>query len=39
MRQAGLITDPKLPILGAEHAQNMLHHTAPLNELILRAQR
>ena len=39
MRQAGLITDPKLPILGAEHARNMIHHTAPLNELIHRAKR
>jgi carboxymethylenebutenolidase len=39
MRQAGLITDPKLPILGAEHARNMLNHTAPLNELIHRAKR
>jgi carboxymethylenebutenolidase len=36
LKQAGLITDPKLPILGAEHAQNMLSHTAPLNELIRR---
>jgi carboxymethylenebutenolidase len=39
MRQAGLITDPKLPIRGAEHARNMLSHTAPLNELIHRTQR
>jgi carboxymethylenebutenolidase len=37
LKQAGLITDPKLPILGAEHAQNMLSHTAPLNELIRRS--
>lgn len=37
MRQAGLLNDPKLPILGAEHARNMLSHTAPLNELIRRA--
>jgi carboxymethylenebutenolidase len=34
LKQAGLITDPKLPILGAEHARNMLNHTAPLNELL-----
>ena len=39
MKQAGLITDPKLPILGAEHARNMVSHTAPLNELIHRTQR
>lgn len=39
MKQAGLITDPKLPILGPEHARNMVSHTAPLNELIHRAQR
>ncbi|HEX8698103.1 MAG TPA: ester cyclase [Myxococcaceae bacterium] len=39
LRQAGLITDPKLPVLGAESAQNMLQHTAPLNDLILRTQR
>jgi carboxymethylenebutenolidase len=36
LKQAGLITDPKLPILGAEHARNMLSHTAPLNELLRR---
>jgi carboxymethylenebutenolidase len=39
MRQAGLITDSKLPILGAEHARNMIQHSAPLNELIHRSQR
>lgn len=39
LKQAGLITDPKLPILGAEHARNMLQHSAPLNELIHRTQR
>lgn len=38
LHQAGLITDPKLPILGAEHARNMLSHTAPLNDLIRRTQ-
>jgi carboxymethylenebutenolidase len=36
LKQAGLITDPKLPILGAEHAQNMLSHTAQLNDLLRR---
>jgi carboxymethylenebutenolidase len=39
LRQAGLLIDPKLPILGAESARNMLSHTAPLNELIRRTQR
>lgn len=39
LKQAGLITDPKLPILGAEHAHNMLSHTAPLNELLRRTER
>jgi carboxymethylenebutenolidase len=39
LKQAGLITDPKLPILGAEHAHNMLSHTAPLNELLRRPVR
>jgi carboxymethylenebutenolidase len=39
LKQAGLITDPKLPILGAEHARNMLSHTAPLNELLQRTER
>jgi carboxymethylenebutenolidase len=39
MYQAGLLTDPKLPVIGAEHARNMLSHTAPLNELIRRTQR
>jgi carboxymethylenebutenolidase len=38
MKQAGLITDPKLPILGAEQARNMLSHTAPLNELLRRTE-
>jgi carboxymethylenebutenolidase len=38
MKQAGLI-DSMLPVLGAEAAQNMLSHTAPLNELIRRTQR
>jgi carboxymethylenebutenolidase len=37
--QAGLIADPKLPILGAESAQNLLSHTAPLNELLRRTRR
>ncbi len=39
MRQAGLLNDPKLPVLGAESARNMLSHSAPLNELIRRTQR
>jgi carboxymethylenebutenolidase len=39
LQQAGLITDPKLPILGAESARNLLSHTAPLNELIRRTRR
>ncbi|HYI01070.1 hypothetical protein [Hyalangium sp.] len=39
MHQAGLLTDPKLPVLGAESARNMLSHTAPLNELLHRTQR
>lgn len=39
LQQAGLITDTKLPILGAESARNMLSHTAPLNELIRRTAR
>ncbi len=39
LKQAGLITDPKLPILGAEHARNMLSHTAPLNELLRRTEK
>jgi len=36
MYQAGLLSGPKLPVLGAEHARNMLSHAAPLNELIPR---
>jgi carboxymethylenebutenolidase len=39
LRQAGLLPDPKLPVLGAESARNMLSHTAPLNELIRRTER
>ena len=39
LKQAGLIPDPKLPILGAESAQNLLSPTEPLNELIRRSQR
>jgi carboxymethylenebutenolidase len=39
LRQAGLLNDPKLPVLGAESARNMLSHSAPLNELIRRTQR
>jgi carboxymethylenebutenolidase len=37
--QAGFLPNPKLPVLGAESAQNMLSHTAPLNELIRRTER
>jgi carboxymethylenebutenolidase len=39
MHQAGLLTDSKLPVLGAESARNMLSHTAPLNELLHRSRR
>ena len=39
LKQAGLSTDPKLPILGAEHAHNMLGQTAPLNDLLRRTER
>ncbi len=39
LKQAGLISDPKLPILGAESARNQLNPTEPLNELIRRTQR
>jgi carboxymethylenebutenolidase len=35
LRQAGLLADPKLPVLGAESARNMIE-PAPLNELIRR---
>jgi len=38
LRQAGLLPDPKLPVLGAESARNMLD-PAPLNALIRRAGR
>jgi carboxymethylenebutenolidase len=38
LRQAGLLTDDQLPVLGAESAQNMLT-PAPLNQLIHRAAR
>jgi carboxymethylenebutenolidase len=36
LRQAGLLPDPTLPVLGAESARNMLE-PAPLNALIHRA--
>lgn len=39
LKQAGLISDPKLPILGAESARNLLNPTESLNELIKRTQR
>jgi carboxymethylenebutenolidase len=35
LRQAGLLPDPRLPVLGAESAQNMIQ-PAPLNELLRR---
>ena len=38
LRQAGLLPDPKLPVLGAESAQGVLEPT-PLNQLIRRTQR
>jgi carboxymethylenebutenolidase len=36
LRQAGMLPDPALPVLGAESAQNMIA-PAPLNHLIHRA--
>ncbi|HEY0191917.1 MAG TPA: hypothetical protein VGC42_12440 [Kofleriaceae bacterium] len=36
LRQAGLLPDDKLPVLGAEHARNLIE-PAPLNQLIKRA--
>jgi len=36
LRQAGLLPDPRLPVLGAEAARNMID-PAPLNHLIHRA--
>jgi carboxymethylenebutenolidase len=39
LRQAGLLPDMKLPVLGAESARNMLNHTEPLNELLRRTVR
>ena len=38
LRQAGLLTDDRLPVLGAESARNMIE-PAPLNHLIHRAER
>lgn len=38
LRQVGLLPDPKLPVLGAESARNMIE-PAPLNQLIHRAMR
>ncbi|HEU4729204.1 MAG TPA: ester cyclase [Kofleriaceae bacterium] len=38
LRQAGLLPDPTLPVLGAESARNMID-PAPLNHLIHRASR
>lgn len=39
LKQAGLLHDPKLPVLGSEVAQHMLNPTGPLNELIHRTKR
>jgi carboxymethylenebutenolidase len=39
LRQAGVLTDPSLPILGGEHARNMLNQAEPLNQLIPHADR
>jgi len=38
LRQAGLLTDPKLPVLGAESARSLLE-PLPLNQLIHRGAR
>lgn len=38
LRQAGLLPDPALPVVGAESARNMLE-PAPLNQLIRRGAR
>jgi len=38
LRQAGLLPDPELPVLGAESAHNMIT-PAPLNHLIHRTAR
>jgi carboxymethylenebutenolidase len=38
LRQVGLLSDPVLPVLGAESARNMLE-PAPLNQLIQRGTR
>jgi carboxymethylenebutenolidase len=36
LRQAGLLPDPKLPVLGAESARQILDPSAPHNELLRR---
>jgi carboxymethylenebutenolidase len=36
LRQAGMLPDPKLPVLGAESAREMLERTRPRNELLRR---
>jgi carboxymethylenebutenolidase len=38
LRQAGLLPDPELPVLGAESARSVLERL-PLNQLIHRAAR
>lgn len=37
LRQAGLLPDPSLPVLGAESARQILDPSAPHNELLRRA--
>jgi hypothetical protein len=38
LRQAGLLSDPVLPVLGAEGARSLLE-PIPLNQLIHRVER
>ena len=39
LRQAGLLPDPALPVLGAESARQVLDQSAPYNELAQRGRR
>jgi carboxymethylenebutenolidase len=39
LRQAGLLTDPLLPVCGAESARQVLDPSQPMNELLRRATR
>jgi len=39
LRQAGLLDDPALPILGAEHARQVIAPTLPMNALLRRAEK